>query len=386
MDGDGSLVALAFKVQMWDGRRHVFTRIYRNRLKPGDTVAFLSADGRIVREHVARIFDVDAGRKTKLDLARAGQIVLLAGLRHASTGDTLCAPGHLLRLERIDAREPVLSLAVEPAAGTDEDKLLEALGKVLQEDPTLRLEEDPETGQRLLRGMGELHLAIVIERLEREFHVGVRSGRPAVAVRETVRKTADGDVIYAPPPVPDQKIPERTARVAVEVEPRERGMGTVVENTPVLLPEGAAMNLEQAASVEAGVNAGLEAGPLQGTEVEDVLVRVRLVELFGQASTPETLYAAASRAVHKALELAGPALLHPVMAVEVVVPEDNFGAVLGDLQSRHALIRDTRNEGGNVTISCEVALEKVLGYTTDLRSQTQGRGQFSMQFERFDLV
>jgi len=386
MDAKGPLAALVFKVQMWDGRRHVFTRIYRNRLKPGDTVEFLTVDGRILKEHVARIFDVDAGRKKKLELAQAGQIVLLAGLRHASTGDTLCAPGHILRLERIDAREPVLSLAVEPAAGTDEVKLLEALDKVLQEDPTLRLEEDPETGQRLLRGMGELHLAIVIERLEREFGVGVRSGRPAVAVRETVRKAANGDVTYAPPPVPDQKIPVRTARVAVEVQPQERGSGTRVESDPHLLPEGAAMNAEQSAAVEAGVRAALEAGPLQGTEVEDVLVRIRLVELFGQASMPETLHAAASRALHKALEQAEPALLHPVMAVEVVVPEDNFGTVLGDLQSRHALIRDTRSEGGNVTIVSEVALEKVLGYTTDLRSQTQGRGQFSMQFERFDLV
>jgi elongation factor G len=386
MDGKGPLVALAFKVQMWDGRRHVFTRIYRNRLKAGDAVELLTADGRVVKEHVARIFDVDAGRKTRLDLATAGQIVLLAGLRHATTGDTLCAPGHLLRLERIDTREPVLSLAVEPAAGTDEEKLLEALDKVLQEDPTLRLEEDPETGQRLLRGMGELHLAIVIERLQREFHVGIRSGRPAVAVRETVRGKGTGDVTYAPPPVPDQKLPERTARVAVAVEPRDRGRGTRVEMDPVLVPETAVINAEQAAAVEAGVRAALEAGPLQGTAVEDVLVRVRLVELFGQGSTPETLYAAASRAVGKALEGAEPAVLHPVMAVEVVVPEDNLGTVLGDLQSRHALIRDTHSEGGNVTIDCEVALEKVLGYTTDLRSQTQGRGQFSMQFDRFDLV
>jgi elongation factor G len=386
MDGKGPLVALAFKVQMWEGRRHVFTRIYRNMLKPGDRVEFLTADGRVLKEQVARIFDVDAGRKTKLDLAQAGQIVLLAGLRHATTGDTLCQPGQLMRLERIDAREPVLSLAVEPAAGTEEDKLLEALDKVLQEDPSLLLEEDPETGQRLLRGMGELHLAIVIERLEREFHVGVRSGRPAVAVRETVQDAAEGDVTYAPPPVPDQKIPERTARVAVRVAPRERGTGTRVEADPALLPEGATMNPEQEAAVDAGVRAALDAGPLQGTEVEDVQVHITLVELFGQASTPETLHAAASRATHKALEQAGPALLHPVMAVEVVVPEDNLGAVLGDLQSRLAVIRDTHNEAGNVTIDCEVALEKVLGYTTDLRSQTQGRGQFSMQFKRFDLV
>jgi len=386
MDGKGPLAALAFKVQMWDGRRHVFTRLYRNRLRPGDTVEFLAADGRTVKEHVARIFDVDAGRKTKLDVAEAGQIVLLAGLRFATTGDTLCQPGHLLNLERIDTREPVLSLAIEPVATGEEEKLLEALDKVLQEDPTLRVEEDPETGQRLLRGMGELHLQIVLERLDREFGLSVRSGRPSVAVRETICGQATGDALYAPPPIPDQKVPQRTARVVAEVAPRQRSSGVRVKNAPAVIPAGAVMTPDQAQAVEAGVRLALGAGPLQGSPLEDIEVRVVVVELFGQSSTPEVVSAAAARAVHKAVERAKPATLRPVMAVEVVVPEDNLGTVLGDLQARQALIRDTRTEAGSVSIDCEVALERILGYTTDLRSQTQGRGQFSMQFERFDLV
>ncbi|MGB8146731.1 MAG: elongation factor G [Chromatiaceae bacterium] len=387
MDAKGSLVALAFKVQMWEGRRHVFARLYRSQLKPGDKVQFLTADGRILTELVSRIFDVDAGRKTALDLAKAGDIVLLAGLRHATTGDTLCTPGHLLRLERIEAREPVLGLAIEPTAGTDEDKLLEALQKVLEEDPTLRLEEDPETGQRLLRGMGELHLAIVIERLDREFRVGVRSGRPAVAVRETILGSGTGDQIHATPPIIEQRIPERRARVVVAVEARDRGTGTQIsDDIPEVLPAGATLNLEQAAAVRAGMHAALESGPLLGTPVEDVAARILRVEVFGAASTPDALRAAAARAIHKALEEASPAALKPLMTLEVVAPEENLGAVLGDLQSRHALIRATRAEGDRITIDCEVALEKVLGYTTDLRSQTQGRGQFSMEFERFDLV
>ena len=387
LDAKGSLVALAFKVQMWEGRRHVFARLYRSQLKPGDKVQFLTADGRILTEMVSRIFDVDAGRKTALDLAKAGDIVLLAGLRHATTGDTLCTPGHLLRLERIEAREPVLGLAIEPTAGTDEDKLLEALQKVLEEDPTLRLEEDPETGQRLLRGMGELHLAIVIERLDREFRVGVRSGRPAVAVRETILGSGIGDQIHATPPIIEQRIPERRARVVVAVEARDRGTGTQIsDDIPEVLPAGATLNLEQAAAVRAGLHAALESGPLLGTPVEDVAARILRVEVFGAASTPDALRAAAARAIHKALEEASPAALKPLMTLEVVAPEENLGAVLGDLQSRHALIRATRAEGDRITIDCEVALEKVLGYTTDLRSQTQGRGQFSMEFERFDLV
>lgn len=387
MDAKGTLVALAFKVQMWEGRRHVFARLYRSQLKPGDKVQLQTADGRVVNEIVSRIFDVDAGRKTALDLAKAGEIVLLAGLRHATTGDTLCTPGHLLRLERIEAREPVLGLAIEPTAGTEEDKLLEALQKVLEEDPTLRLEEDPETGQRLLRGMGELHLAIVIERLDREFRVGVRSGRPAVAVRETILGTGTGDQIHATPPVIEQKIPERKARVAVAVEARARGAGVLIQDEiPEVLPAGATLNMEQAAAVKRGLRAALEAGPLLGTPVEDVAARILRVEVFGAASTPEALQAAAARAVHKALEEANPAPLKPLMAMEVVVPEENLGTVLGDLQSRLASIRDTRAEGDRVTIDCEIALEKVLGYTTDLRSQTQGRGQFTLEFERFDLV
>ena len=382
----GPLVALAFKVQMWEGRRHVFTRIYRNRLRPGDPVEIRTPDGRTVREQVARIFDVDAGKKTKLDVAAPGQIVLLAGLRHATTGDTLCQPGHPLSLERIELRAPVLSLAIEPAMGTDPDKLNEALDKVEQEDPTLKVEEDPETGQRLLRGMGELHLQIVLERLQREYGLVVRSGRPAVAVRETISAPAQAEVLFAPPAPPEHRGPELRARVVVAIAPRGRATGNEVLVQPRILPEGAVLTQVQFQAIKEGIRRGLSAGPLQGTPLEDVAVRVLEVEIYGPGSTLDALAAAATRALGRALEAARPAVLHPVMAVEVVVPQDNLGAVLGDLQSRHALIRNSETRGADVTIDCEVALERLLGYTTDLRSQTQGRGQFSMQFARFDVV
>lgn len=382
----GPLVALAFKVQMWEGRRHVFTRIYRNRLRPGDPVEIRTPDGRTVREQVARIFEVDAGKKTKLDVAAPGQIVLLAGLRHATTGDTLCQPGHPLSLERIELRAPVLSLAIEPAMGTDPDKLNEALDKVEQEDPTLLVEEDPETGQRLLRGMGELHLQIVMERLHREYGLEVRSGRPSVAVRETISAPAQGEVLFAPPAVADHRGPGLRARVRVDVAPRGRATGNALSVHPRTLPEGSQLSQAQLQSIEQGIRRALTAGPLQGTPLEDVAVRVIEVELFGPSSTTDALAAAAARALGKALEAAQPALLQPVMAVEVVVPSENLGTVLGDLQSRRALIRHSESRGPDVTIDAEVALERLLGYTTDLRSQTQGRGQFSMQFARFDLV
>jgi elongation factor G len=386
----GPLVALVFKVQMWDGRRHCFTRIYRNRLKAGDTVAFQGADGRVVSEHVARIFDVDAGRKTRLDEAGPGQIVLLAGLRHAATGDTLCDPAHLLTLERIEARQPVLSLAIEPAAGSDEEKLLEVLEKVEQEDPTLRVDDDPETGQRLLRGMGELHLQIVLERIEREFGQRVRSGRPAVAVRETINRKAEAEVLHSRPASPDGKQPELSAWAKVAVAPRARGAGHEILCSPGVRPDGAALSPEQQQALAEGLGAGLLSGPLQGAPVDDVAVTLTEVELFGPQSTPDALQAAAARALAKALAAAQPVALRPVMQVDVVVPEANLGAVLGDLQQRRATIQATEtNRDGpddSARIRCEVALEALLGYTTELRSLTQGRGQHSMQFERFDIV
>lgn len=385
MSPDGPLAALAFKVQLWDGRRHVFARLYRGRLAPGDAIEFLTADGRVQREQVARLFEVDAGKKTKRDLAEAGDIVLLAGLRFVTTGDTLCAPGQVLSLERIQAHDPVLGLAIEPAAGTEEDKLIEVLGKVQQEDPTLRVEEDPETGQRLLRGMGELHLQIVIERLEREFGVGVRAGRPAVATRETITQPAGAEALFAPPPTPDPRQPDLMARAIVSVRPRERGRGNLIELEPRLRPEGAQLDETHVQAIRDSIDATLASGPLQGAQVLDVAVSVEEVELFGAGSTPMATAAAVGKALRKALEKARPALMTPVMRLEVVVPEPNLGAVLGDLQARRALIQATEILDDLATIRAEAALEPLLGYATTLRGLTQGRGQFSLEFERFDL-
>ena len=383
---DGPLAALVFKIQLWEGRRHAFARVYRNTLKAGDPVAFLTADGRVVQEHVARLFEVDAGTKTRIDAAGPGQIALLAGLRFATTGDTLCHPDHVLMLERIEVRAPVISRAIEPATGTDEDKWLEVLDKIQQEDPTLRVEEDKDTGQRLLRGMGELHLQIVLERIEREFGIHVRSGEPAVALRETVSGSGAGEALFNPPRPPDKKLPELKARVAVRVAASTRGSGVQVHCRPVVKPEGHELTPQQREAVEQGVRFALGSGPETGAPLEDVGLEVAEVELFGAASTIDALGAAAARAVQRALESAGSLVLHPIMAVDVVCPEENLGAVLGDLQARQALIKDTETWGDTVTITCEVALDRLLGYATDLRSLSKGRGQFSMIFDRFDVA
>ncbi|MEJ2528604.1 MAG: TetM/TetW/TetO/TetS family tetracycline resistance ribosomal protection protein [Gammaproteobacteria bacterium] len=386
LSADGPLAALAFKVQLWDGRRHVYARLYRGQLKPGDKITVLQSGGKQIQETVARMFEVDAGHKARLDVASAGQIVLLAGLRFVTTGDTICAPGHIVTMERIDTREPVLSLAVEPQSGEDEEKFLEVLDKVQQEDPTLLLEDDPDTGQRLLRGMGELHLQIVLERLKREFNLKIRSGKPAVALRETITRAATAECLFQPQLDPKVSEHELKARIAVSVTPLPRGTGTRIIIEPEIKPDGNKLTQLQLDAIETTLIITLANGPIESAPLEDLELQVNQVELFGKASTPDALQAAAAKACIKALQQAEPCLLHPIMAAEVVVPEDNLGQVLGDLQARLGVIQDTTKWQDNATITCEVALDRLLGYTTDLRSMTQGRGQFSTIFKRFDRV
>lgn len=383
---DNPLLALAFKVQLWDGRRHVYARIYRGRLKPGDKISVIQPGGRQIQETVARLFEVDAGKKSRLDMAGSGQIVLMAGLQQVTTGDTICDPEHVLVMERIDTREPVLSLAVEPQSSEDEDKFLEALDKVQQEDPTLLLEDDPDTGQRLLRGMGELHLQIVLERLQREFNLQIRSGKPAVALREAITRSATAECLFQPQYDPKTHDHELKARVQLSVTPLERGSGTRIIMQPEIKPEGQRVPQTQLDVITDALNLALSTGPIEAAPLEDLELRVTLIELFGKASTQDALRAAAVRACIKAVQQAKPCLLHPIMAAEVVVPEENLGQVLGDLQARLGVIQDTTKWKDTATISCEVALDKLLGYTTVLRSMTQGRGHFSTIFKRFDLV
>jgi elongation factor G len=386
MDPKGPLAALAFKVQLWDGRRHVFVRLYRGTLSPGDEVVIPRPGGEFIKEHAARIFDVDADKRSRMQQAFAGQIVLLAGLRYAATGDTLCNPEAPLALERIEAREPVLSLAIEPASVDQEKKLLEVLDKLEQEDPTLQVEEDPETGQRLLRGMGELHLQILLERMEREFGLALRSGRPAVALRETIAGPAAAEEFFSRIMDLDHTQGEVKARAVVSVRPLDRRAGVRVLVEPVVVPPGASLSEIQAEAVAAGARDLLASGPAEGVPLEDLEIRVDELELFGTASRPEALRAAVSRAVRKALAKAGARVLRPIMRTEVLVPEENLGTVLGDLQARQALIQGTDTEGAIVAIHCDAPLDHLLGYSTDLRSLTRGHGHFTMEFDRFDTV
>jgi elongation factor G len=387
MDPSGPLAALAFKVQMWEGRRHVFARLYRGTLKPGDEVAIPGLSGALRQERVARLFEVDANHKNRLDEASAGQIVLLAGLRWATTGDSLCAPIHPLWLERIETRAPVLGLAIEPQSSADEQKLLEALDKLQQEDPTLRVEENQETGQRVLRGMGELHLQIAQERLQREFGVKIRAGHPDVVTRESITGSAElASVFHRLIDQPDGRKLELKAGARVAVKPLARGAGVTVTVEPRVRPEGVELHPMQRDAAAHGAEDALASGPATGAPLQDLTVRVLEVELFGALSSPQALRVAVAEATRKALVRAGSLVLRPVMDTEVVVPESDVGVVIGDLQSRRAVIRDTTTLGEMTIIHCDCALNRLLGYITDLRGMTRGRGQFTMTFDRFDVA
>lgn len=382
MDPKEPLAALAFKVQLWEGRRHVFARIYRGRLEPGDPVRIANRDQ---EERVARIFDVDADSKKRIDVAYAGQIVLLAGLRWATTGDTLCSPKAPVLLERIDTRDPVLGLAIEAERSRDEEKMEEAIRKVLEEDPTLRYQVDADTGQRILRGMGELHLQIVFERIQREFGVAIRAGRPHVVTRETVsrRASAEGSVDHVLE-VDDKKV-EIRARASATAEPLARDAGVRITAKPMVSGEGSFSPALQDA-VQLGASDALVGGPIDGAPLQDLAVTVDTLELFGVASSAQAVRIAVSQAVRNAVIAAGGVVLGPIMKVEVVTPEEALGSVLGDLQARHAAILESHPEHGMATIQAECGLGALLGYATELRSITRGRGQFTSEFARFDLT
>ena len=385
MDKDGALAALVFKVKHFDGRKRMFCRIYRGTLRPGDIVSIPQLDGSIETERVARVFDIDADKAKRIDTAIAGQIVALAGLKKAGTGDTLCLGEEPVLLERIEAREPVLGLAIEPDSAKDEAKLVEILAKLTAEDPTLRLDEDKETGQRVLRGMGELHLQMYFERIQREANIKVRAGKPDVVMRETIGGSATADALFHRV-IEAEKTIEMKGWAKATVAARKRGSGVVVSTEGVeVRGSGTVLSPSLADAIKAGATDASIAGPILGAELQDVEVKVLAVELFAELSTPQAMRVAVAEAVRKAMQKAGGQVLRPIMKTEVVIPAENLGAILGDLQSRQATIHETE-PGEPSTIRCDCPLDKLLGYTTTLRSMTRGRGNFSMVFDRFDVA
>jgi len=372
-DPTGPLCALAFKVQSDEGRKLTYLRLYSGRLHAGELVANTTRGG---NERAARLFRMHAHKRERIDEARAGDIVAVAGLKDVLTGDTLCAPERPLLLAGLNIPEPVVSLAIEPKRVQDRERLLPALEKLLWEDPTFRLKEDAETGQTVLTGMGELHLEVLLTRLSREFGVEVNAGQPQVVYRETItRETCHKEVF-------ERELDGRSqyGEVTLRLAPLPRGAGVSLRfpewtgNLPRELPEVLETTLRQ----------GLQAGPMAGYPLVDLEVAV--VELPYQPGVTTLLgvRAAVQRGLAMAVRAAVPTLLEPVMALEVSAPAEYSGRVLGGLQQKQGRVEGLESRESIEVIRASVPLAGMFGYMTELRSVTQGRGSFTMAFSHYD--
>ncbi len=371
--GKDPLCAFAFKVTLDQGRKSTYVRVYSGTLEAESEV--LNAT-RNTKERVARVFLMHANKRERVKSVPAGGIALVVGLKDTITGDTLTAPSAPIILESIDAYTPVISIAIEPRTRGDQEKLLGTLEKMTTEDPTFAFKEDEETGQMLISGMGELHLEVILDRIKREFGVEVVTGRPQVVYKETVQSSARSTIRF------DREIHDvrHVGEVTLMVEPAPRGSGVSLEFDPKLevFPEALRGHLEQ------GAREAVLAGPLAGNEVADIKVTFLTVGQDWESMSGLGLKVAASQACKEACEKASPILLEPYMAVEVVVPEEFMGDVIADLNSRRGRLDQVTPRGKASIIEAEVPLATMFGYSTALRSASQGRGIFTMQYSHYD--
>ncbi|MGA9476881.1 MAG: elongation factor G [Desulfobacterales bacterium] len=367
------LAALIFKISMMEGRKLSFVRVYSGRLKAGDDIYNPSLKK---TEKLSRILRMHANKRDRIDMAGAGSIVGVVGLKVSSTGETLCSAKHPVLLERIEFYEPVISIAIEPKTHADQEKISQVLEKFLAEDPTLRVRQDEDTGQTILSGMGELHLEIIISRMQREFNTQVNVGKPQVVHRETIETEAEGNAVF------DKEIAgqRQFGEVTLRLKPLPRGSGVrfaarvSAETIPEIFIPG----------IEKGVLESLESGTLMGYPVVDVDAML-VGGSFRESNGTELAYkVSASMACKNALNNAKPYLLDPIMKVEVFVPEAFMGEVIGDLNARDGKIEAIESQAGIQVIKAVVPLAQMFGYSTVLRSATQGRGTFTMQFSHFD--
>ncbi len=367
------LAALIFKVAMMEGRKLSFVRIYSGQLKIGSEVF---NPGRNEKEKIARILNMHANRRERVDRAGAGSIVGVVGLKESSTGETLCTREHPILLEKIEFYEPVISIAVEPKTNADQEKIDEVLTKFMAEDPTLTVRNDEDTGQTILSGMGELHLEIIISRMQREFRTQVNVGKPQVVYRETIETVSKTSATF------DKEISGQRhfGEVELSLAPLPRGTGKkfMVKISDDVLPPAFI------ATVEKGVMESLESGTLMGYPVVDVEVRLTAATYKESLGTELAYTVSASMACQEALSKGNPFLLEPIMTVEIFVPESFTGDVIGDLNARGGKIESIEHKAGAQVISAIVPLSQMFGYSTSLRSATQGRGTFTMQFSHFD--
>ncbi|MGI5837900.1 MAG: elongation factor G, partial [Chloroflexota bacterium] len=355
--------------------RLAYFRVYSGKLSSG-SYTFNAVKGQ--RERIGRLLKMHANHREEVSEVIAGDIAAVVGLKHSATGDTLCDENHPILLEAIKFPEPVISVAIEPATKADQDKMSTALGRLSEEDPTFRVRTDLETGQTLISGMGELHLDVIVTRMTREFKVNAKVGTPQVAYRETITRQAKAEGRF----VRQTGGRGQFGDVWLEVEPLPAGTGFEFVNKIV----GGAIPKEYIPAVQAGAKEAMETGILAGYPMVDV--RVTLVDGdYHEVDSSEMAFKiAGSMGFKAAASKAGPQLLEPMMQVEVVMPEELLGDVMGDLTSRRAQIQGMEALGDSQGVKALVPMAEMFGYATDLRSITHGRGSYTMEFSHYEPV
>ncbi|CAK0778164.1 elongation factor G [Gammaproteobacteria bacterium] len=368
--------ALAFKIATdpYVGTLTYF-RVYSGVLNSGDSV-LNPVKGR--KERIGRVLQMHANSREEIKEVRAGDIAAAVGLKDVTTGDTLCDLNQVITLERMEFPEPVISVAVEPKTKGDQEKMGIALSKLAQEDPSFRVSTDEDSGQTIISGMGELHLEIIVDRMKREFSVDANVGAPQVSYRETIRSTVEQEGKF----VRQSGGRGQYGHVFLRVEPRERGTGYEFVNGIV----GGVIPKEYIPAVDKGIKEQVQNGVIAGFPVVDV--KVTLIDgSYHEVDSSEMAFKiAGSMGFKDAIRKANPALLEPIMKVEVVTPEDFMGDVMGDLNRRRGMVQGMEDAPGGKIIRAEVPLSEMFGYATDLRSATQGRATYSMEFSRYTEV
>ena len=352
-----------------------FFRIYSGYLESGMSV--LNANNG-KRERIGRILKMHANKREDIKWAGAGDIVALVGLKNCSTGDTLCDDKRVVILESLHIPDPVIEVAIEPKTKSDRDALSAALSKLAKEDPSFRVKGDEETGQTLIAGMGELHLEIIVDRLTREFNVNANVGKPQVAYRETISKPAKSDMKH----VKQSGGRGQYGHCVIEVEPNPgKGYEFINSITGGVIPK------EYIPAVDKGIQDAMKSGVMAGFPCVDIKVNLVFGSYHEVDSSEQAFYVAGSMAIKEAMRQAGPVLLEPIMDVEVVTPEEYLGDVMGDLNGRRGRVQSMEaRAGGAQSVRAQVPLASMFGYATDLRSRTQGRATFTMQFDHYERV
>jgi len=370
---DDPFSALAFKLINDPYGKLGFIRLYSGSLKTGDTV-LNPRSGRT--ERVGRLVKMHANKREEITEIYAGDICACVGLKEIKTGDTLCDPHHPIALSAIDFPDPVISVAVEPKTKGDQEKMAMALARLAEEDPTFKVRTDQESGQTIISGMGELHLEIIVDRMKREHKVEANVGEPRVAFRETVRKAAEAEGKY----IRQTGGSGNYGHAKIRLEPNEPGKGFEFINEI----RGGVVPREYIKPIEMGIREAAQGGILAGYEVVDFKAALYDGSYHEVDSNEMAFKIAGSLAFKEAARKASPVLLEPVMAVEVTVPEEHMGTIIGDINSRRGRIEGMEHVGGSQVIKAMVPLKEMFGYVNDIRSSTQGRASYTMQFARYE--